>query len=347
MQFKRINFNVNRLKIDVNRFKPTDPDTSRFIIVACVVVVLFMGLSALVAFFVALRGAEKTMVPDLRGMELSTALVAMQEKELYPRIQLRNSDSVDDSGTILEQNPGPGAIVKAGRRINIVVSRGLVVKKVDNYVGQRLEEVKIHLQTLFTNTANPLLSIQDPPVAVFNPKEPGTILEQQPLPGTAITKPVKLVLVVSRGPEKKTVTVPSLMGLGLKPALEAIDKAGVTATFSSRKREGTEAPLSISSQLPAAGSSVPASTLVSLVITEPDKKDGYSFGIFKQSLPDYPYALRLTVVAELPSGSIETLFDQNHPGGAFSLPYYLPTGSQVVLKILGQEKFRQSVEAGQ
>jgi eukaryotic-like serine/threonine-protein kinase len=338
MQFKRI-------QIDVDRFKVKDPDTSRFIILACIAVFLFMGLSAIVAFFLTLRGAEKTMVPDLRGMELTTALIEMQEKELYPRVQLRFSNSVGDSGTILEQNPRAGTIVKAGRRVNIVVSKGSVMDKVENFVGQQLDEVKIHLQTLFANTDSPLISIQDPPVYVYDTKEPGTILEQKPTSGTQVSKPVKLVLVVSRGPEKARVRVPNLMGLGLKPALRAIEDAGVAVTFTSRKREGSETPFSISSQLPASGASIPASTKIALVITEPEKKDGWVFGILKQKLPEYPYPLKLKVESISPSGEKEVLIEQENSGGDFSLPYYLAAGSSLELSILGQVKYRINVDA--
>lgn len=47
----------------------------------------------------------------------------MQVKELYPKIQLRYSDVPGDKGMILEQNPVAGTIVKASRRIDLVVSR--------------------------------------------------------------------------------------------------------------------------------------------------------------------------------------------------------------------------------
>lgn len=336
MQFKGI-------QIDVDRFKPRDPETSRFIILACLAVVLFMGLSAMVAFFLALRGAEKTMVPDLRGMELTAALIDMQEKELYPRVQLRYSSSAEDAGRILEQNPGPGAIVKAGRRINIVVSRGAIIDKVENFVGQDESEVRLHLQTLFTNTDVPLISIQEPPIYVFDAKEPGKVLQQKPLPGTPLSKPVKLVLVVSRGPEKAKVAVPALTGLALKPALRAIEASGAAVSFTSRKREGSEAPLSVSAQLPSAGAMVPSSTKVALVVTEPEPRKGWVFGILKQTLPEYPYPLKLSVEAFPPDGDKEVLFEQNHSGGDFSLPYFLPEDSSIVLSILGQEKYRMDV----
>lgn len=67
----------------------------------------------------------------------------MQVKELYPKIQLRYSDVPGDKGMILEQNPVAGTIVKASRRIDLVVSRGPSYEqtRVPNLVGMTVQEI--------------------------------------------------------------------------------------------------------------------------------------------------------------------------------------------------------------
>jgi eukaryotic-like serine/threonine-protein kinase len=343
MRIPRLNIDLKNL--DLKRFASPDPQTSRTVIMGAAVAVLFMGIAALTAFFLSLRGQEQTMVPDLRGAELANALISMQEKELYPRIQLRFSDDPKDSGTVLEQNPGPGAIVKAGRRINLVISRGAQIDKVENFIGQDLGGVKLHLQTLFNSSARPLLAIKEPPIYVFDPKPAGTVLAQKPVPDTPLSQPAMLELVVSRGPEAAKLLVPALMGMRADEALKALGDAKASFTFTSRKAEGKEAPFSVVSQLPAAGASVPPSTRVAIVVTEADKSADLVFGLMKQSLPEYPYPLALNVTAILSTGDKKALFDGPHSGGEFSIPYLLPPQSQLVLSILGQEKFRMEVKA--
>jgi len=186
-------------------------------------------LAALIAFFAILKGPEKVMVPDLRGMELADALVRMQERELYPRLSLRFTNNPQDKNTILEQDPLPGVIVKAGRRIKLTVSRGAVLDEIDNYIGKNIDAVKLELLSLFSST-QALVSIREPPVYRFDDAEPGTILEQSPPAGEQISGPTVLELVVSKGPEsakKKSTGLPGFEhGRGDSPDGEIIFHGG-------------------------------------------------------------------------------------------------------------------------
>ncbi|MCL2127323.1 MAG: PASTA domain-containing protein, partial [Treponema sp.] len=91
-----------------------------FIYMAAGLLVL-VGITAISIFFIALKGGEQTLVPEVRGKELTEALLELQVKELYPRLQLRYSQSSRDRGLVLEQDPQAGTIVKAGRRVRLVV----------------------------------------------------------------------------------------------------------------------------------------------------------------------------------------------------------------------------------
>ena len=67
-----------------------DPRHAKAAIVSLISLVVLMGLSGVIAFFLALRGEEQTLVPNVVDMELSSALVKLQEKELYPRVSSYN-----------------------------------------------------------------------------------------------------------------------------------------------------------------------------------------------------------------------------------------------------------------
>jgi len=127
-----------------------------------VAAILVMGLSATAIFLSNVKGPEQVLVPNVVGKKLEDALLEMQVKELYPKINLRYSNTPGDEGTILEQSPESGAIVKGYSRVNLVVSRGVVVDKVGNYVGMNLDEVRMNLQTLFAGQTRPLIVLADP-----------------------------------------------------------------------------------------------------------------------------------------------------------------------------------------
>ncbi len=103
------------LPVDLRKIESFDKDHYRVMAYGLGAVIALMVVAGLSAFLLSLRGAEQTLVPDVRGMELAQALVMMQEKELYPRVSLRFTDNPLDRGKIVDQSPSAGAIVKAGR----------------------------------------------------------------------------------------------------------------------------------------------------------------------------------------------------------------------------------------
>jgi len=332
-----------RSLLDFRNLDDIDPRHYRTAIIALVSLVVLMGLSGLIAFFLALRGEEQTLVPDVVDLELSSALVKLQEKELYPRVALRFSNDPESRGRILEQDPSPGAIVKAGRRIALVVSRGAAQDKVGDYVGQTVDEVKIHLQTVFGSTRQ-LVTVREPPVYIYDKSPAGTILEQSPAPNVDLSGPTQLTFVVSRGPEKAKVKVPDLVGLSLKDAALQIEKSGIAFQFTVRGPEGRERPGTIVAQLADPGALEDPSAAVTIVFAAPAPADGMVSGLFSQSLPEYPYPLRSVLYVEPPAGPRVPLISVDHPGRLFTMPYIVSEGSVLVLQVLNKVVAR--VEAG-
>ena len=132
------------------------------LIITCVSAFFIMFLVAILVFFKNVEGPEKVLVPNVVGKQLEDALLEMQAKELYPKINLRYSDVPGDEGAILEQSPKAGAIVKGYSRVSLVVSRGVVVDKVDDYVGMNIDDLQLKLQTLFAGQTKPLIVLGNP-----------------------------------------------------------------------------------------------------------------------------------------------------------------------------------------
>ncbi|MDR1596271.1 MAG: PASTA domain-containing protein [Treponema sp.] len=335
----------DRIKLDINlnSIEGYVGNHLRFFVSLSIGLIVFVGIIALAVFFVALRGEEQTMVPDVRGMDLTEALLELQVKELYPRIQLRFSQSASERGRVLEQSPEAGTIVKAGRRIRLVVSQGVVINNMENYVGRNIDEVRMDIQTLFTTTAQ-LLSLKEPFMYQFSPEPPGTILQQSPEPGAPISGPSVLELVISRGPEHEMITVPELTGLSIEKALERIGALGIRFTFSRRAPRSGEKPETVLSQTPAAGAVVEAGAELSLAVSPPaELAEGEVFALFSYTIPANPYPLSVSLEAMLPSGERRHLITVNHPGGEFIVPYRLPGGATLILSRLNRELYREEI----
>jgi len=317
----------------------------RFFVFSVIGLVIFVGIIAVSVFFIAVHGEERTMVPDIVGKELTVALLELQVKELYPRIQLRYSETSRNKGLILEQDPRPGTIVKAGRRIRLVVSQGVVMNRVENYITRHIDEVRMDLNTINATAGGlPLLTIREPVMYIYSPENPGTILEQKPEYNTEISGPLTLEFVVSRGRENQVTIVPQLTG-SLSAALEAISSSGVNFHFTSRARTGDERGEVVVSQNPEAGVSIRLNNPVQLVVTAPERlSDNERFGIFNYTIPQNPYPLAVRLEAILPGGERQRLFTANYMGGEFTVPYKLPVDSILVLSMLNRELYRETVE---
>lgn len=55
--------------------------------------------------FYFVKSAEQVMVPNVVGKDLPEALLDLQARELYPRIQLRYSQKADEKGLSLNRIP--------------------------------------------------------------------------------------------------------------------------------------------------------------------------------------------------------------------------------------------------
>ena len=294
----------------------------------CLTAILFMMAVTVIVFFVAVKGSEEVLVPNVTGLQLEEGLLEMQVRELYPKIQLRYSDVPGDEGMILEQDPVAGTIVKASRHIDLVVSRGVIVNQVEDYTGMKLDDLRIKLQTLFSGNRT-LITIAEP-LYKADDSEAGTILGQNPPPGTQISQPVELELVVSRGPSYEQTRVPNLIGMTVQEMLAQMSRTKIAFDFTARSATTEEVAAGKEGTIVAQAPSrefVPNHSRLSVEFAFPTKPvNGDTYGIFTVQLPAYPYALNMQVQAVKSDGSTSTLTSFSHPGGQLTVPYALPKG---------------------
>ncbi len=303
-----------------------------------------MIIISLLTFAIAVRGGEQTLVPNVKGKDLVAALQDLQAKGLYPTVQVQFSNDLEKD-VVMDQNPAAGTLVKAGKQVKLKVSKGPVLDKVENYVGQSLEEVRSYLQTLFS-TNSPNLIIKDPPIYRSSKGvPPGTIIAQSPKPGTRISGLTYLEFVVSQGESESLARVGTYTGMSFQEAMVQLTKDDTPFVFSVQKMKAGQQPGMVVSQSPQPDSQLPYGQLVQLVMTVPAPvgKDKV-FGVFKYSLPDYPIMVdvRLDVVSDTGTVSILAM---KHPGGPLSVPYIVPEDSELVLSVLDKEEVREKASA--
>jgi len=285
-------------------------------------------------------------VKDATKDMLISMMVGREIKELYPKIQVRYSQTSHDKGLILEQDPRPGSIVKAGRRIRLVVSKGLIISKVDNYIGRNINEVRMDIQTLASGMSQAPLTLKEPLMYVFSSQPAGTILEQQPEPGRDISGPLQLEFVVSKGRDDVTISVPKFTGLSISAALELIGQKGINFSFSMRPAQDREKAETVVSQEPPANTSISTDSIVSLTVTPPQRlANNEVFRIFKHTIPANPYPLAVRLEALYPTGERVRIINVEYSGGEFTVPCKVPAGTVLILSMLNREIYRETVRS--
>ena len=312
------------------------------VITSLVMLIVFVAVSTLI-FFISLKSAEQVMVPNVVGKDLPEALLDLQARELYPRIQLRYSQKADEKGLILEQDPSPGAIVKGGKRIELVVSQGTVIDTVQNYIGENIEDVQNRIRELFTSGSRQYIQIKQPYLTKYSAEPAGTILEQEPAAGTPISNNMELTFVVSKGTQAETTQVPDMAGANLKTIYQVMQRAAVTFAFTAGSTTGTD--ITVQQQSAAAQSGVPVFSPVTLTVSLPESANGMVSGILKTTLAEFPYSFTVSLYAAYPNGDKDLLTSFRHPGGACSVPYTVPEGTKLSLEVLNKEVYTETVGA--
>ena len=296
----------------------------------------FLGLAAILvlaaftSFLLTIRGPEQTQVPDLADTELVDALLALQERGLYPHVQLRHHSDPTLKGHVIFQDPEAGAVVRAGRRISLIVSQGAVIEEIADYRGRVLQEVQAGIQSLGAD-GQELLRI-DTVSYVFDNAAVGTIIGQDPAPGTEISGVTDIDLVVSRGPDIERVSLPTFLGADWRDALQVLSRDNVPFVFRVEEQPTIGPEGIVVAQYPEAGMQVVSDLPVSLTIRGVrDVPGDERFGVFDGILPEYAVFVEVSAVAIGPEGESTTIFNMEHPGGRIAFPYQLPVGSTIVV----------------
>ena len=260
---------------------------------------------------------------------------------------MRYTQSSRDRGFIIEQEPKPGTITKAGRRIRLVVSQGVILNKIENFISRNIDEVRIDVQTINASVGGiPLFAIIEPLIFQYSDEPAGIILAQKPEAGTDVSGPTNLEFIVSRGKENDTITVPQFTGLSLSDALSLVTSSGINYRFTIQERRGTESGETIIMQNPQAETVIPINTVVQLTVTTPERLAANEvFGLYRFFIPQNPYPLAIRVETQSAAIPRQRVFSVNYMGGEFTFPYKLPDGTEIILSMLDRELHKFTVSS--
>ncbi len=335
---KRIGFNVKEQVSNLS-------NGGMPLVFTVILTFLVMVASCLAVFFSQMRGAEQVMVPNVVGKTLTTALLEMQQKELYAKINLQYSDMPGDVNTILAQNPEPGAIVKAYRRVTLTVSRGVAIDRIEDYQGQSIDTVLPRLRMLFDGDSS-LIKIASP-VYKQDASEQGTILAQFPEAGTYISDATMLQFIVSSGDKVEMVSVPEIEGMNVKQLYKAMENAKLIFDFTAAAAEGAaDIKWGTVVYQDMKGNNVQAYSHVNaqFAASPLTESDTTANGILSAKLLEYPYPVPVRLEATDKNGKTTVLVNFLHPGNSITIPYSVARGTTLTLYVKDRVEYQQSID---
>ena len=150
--------------------------------------------------------------------------------------------------------------------------------------------------------------------------------------------------VVSRGPTFDNTRVPNIVGNTVNDVLQQMQRTKIIFDFTQHRASSDEAPGTVVRTQQLTSEFVPNFTRVSAEFAMPQGlHNGSLYGIFEYNLPEYPFAVPVTLTANTEDGDSYTLVNFMHPGGRITIPYAVPRGTDLVLSVNGRDHHKISV----
>jgi serine/threonine-protein kinase len=196
--------------------------------------------------FVVERGPEVS-VPRVAGLRLAQALDALDAARLDLEVgEFEYSERVPED-QVIRQKPEAGRVVKGGRGVRVIVSRGPERRAVPDLAGLGLEDARIALAEAGL-VAEPVGRVPGGPE--------GQVVAQGVSPGGRRLKGAAVPLLVSSGPRPVLLRMPALQGLTRGSAVVALDRLGVRIERLEEARDDPDRRGLVVAQAPEAGSPV-------------------------------------------------------------------------------------------
>jgi serine/threonine protein kinase len=194
------------------------------VVYALIAVLVLSGIS--VAAWKIIHVPDVT-VPDLKGLTLDEASTRLKQNNLVldQDVQYDYNDSVE-ADKIISQNYEPNTVVKAGRAINVTVSKGMQIIELPDVTTDNLD-VENAVNTIRAAGFDGEISFKE----MSHPTMPqGKVIGQNPAPKSKWPKNGKIQLFVSTGIAPTIAVMPDVTGMSAEEAKSILEAYKLNVT---------------------------------------------------------------------------------------------------------------------
>lgn len=223
------------------------------------------GICAYLTISWSIKNEDIIVVPELVGRDVVSVLEQLSDLGLNTRVAGSEYTAMTPKNFVISQDPEPGTIIKEGRDVRIIFSKGprsiampSLVKMTHQNAGAILDEIGLR--------ENQLTYIYSATI------EKNRIISHYPGQGIEIVKGTGVDMLISRGRRKAELIMTDLTGFSVDDAILYIEKNGfrigeITSAVSNRFPLNT-----VTAHQPTKGKMAHEGSRVNLVINREQKR---------------------------------------------------------------------------
>lgn len=246
--------------------KPLPPGTRKRKLVfgigiPLIILLALLGIFDKIVMPAVTRQGSEFALPELKDRKLVDAELMLQDLDLSHEIASREYAPGKEAGTILEQYPKAGTMVKSGRAVKLVVSLGEKFIPVPNVAGKSVRQAMLDLETVGLKVGEIAWAFSDTipeRVVVFS----------YPAEGTEVSMGGHVNLMVNRGRASTFTYVPSLVGITLDQARRRLEEKSLTVGDVEYRRDDNFLPETVLEQSEPEGTELDVGTPVDLIVSK-------------------------------------------------------------------------------
>jgi serine/threonine-protein kinase len=198
-------------------------------------------------------GPERFTIPnDLAGKDVTTVTSELKDLTLVVAGTRTVFDDKITLGLVVTSVPAPGAKVKRGTEITLIISKGPKPVPVPAIIGKSTTAATAALKAVGLELAE-----SD---SAYDNSAKGTVIKSSPAPGTSVPKGTVINVTVSKGPP--LVAVPNVVGMTKSAAEQTLKDAG----FKVATQSAFGGNRYVASQSPAAGTQLERGATVTIIL---------------------------------------------------------------------------------
>ena len=206
------------------------------------------------------KHGETIPLPDVTKIRYEDAKLALRAEGFNIVKSEERYDSRFPMGYVIKQVPAPGTLVKSGRRVSVILSKGERRFEMPKIVGTSDRDSKLLLSKFGLRPGQKSYEYSS-----YYPK--GVVTHQSITPGVEVPMNTFIDLTISLGSVPSVFIVPSVEGRTLDDARDIIKQAGLQIGSIRYQPMNALLPETVIKQSLQSGTDVPKDTRINLIVS--------------------------------------------------------------------------------